>query len=47
VAEIQYGIVHSPWVKCQGVDGWVSIGCDVGFLARGLWNSVVVCGCGL
>ena len=32
VVEIQYGVAHSPCVKCHGVDGWVSIGCDGGFL---------------
>ena len=32
VVEIQYGVVHSPCVKCHGVDGWVSIDCGGGFL---------------
>ena len=31
VVEIHYGVVHSPCVKCYGVDGWVSIGCVGGF----------------
>ena len=26
VVGIQYSVVHSPCVKCHGVDGWVSIG---------------------
>jgi hypothetical protein len=54
VAEIQYGVVHSPCVKCHGVDGWVSIGCvgvsflgGVGVLIRfvlaGCWVAVFVC----
>ncbi len=45
--EIQYGVVHSPYIKCHGMDSWVSIGCDVNFLARGLWGNVMVCGCEL
>ena len=32
VVEAQYGVVHSPCVKCHGYDGWVSIGCVGGFL---------------
>ncbi len=47
VVEIQYGVVHSPFVKCHGVDDWVSIGCVDGFLGRGCWGSLLACGCGL
>jgi hypothetical protein len=47
VVEIQYDVVYSPYIKCHDVDGWVSIGCVVGFLARGWWGSVMVCGYGL
>ena len=51
--EIQYGVVHSPCVKCHGVDDWVSIGCGVGCHVGWCWggNSVCVgrllgdCGC--
>ncbi len=47
MVEIQYGVVHSPCVKCHGMDGLVSIGCDVGFLAQGWRGSVIICDCGL
>ncbi len=45
--EIQDGVVHSPRGKCHCVDGWASIGCDVGFLIRGWWCGVMNCECGL
>ncbi len=36
VVEVQYGVVHSPCVKCYGYDGWVSIGVVGGvFVGRG------------
>jgi hypothetical protein len=38
VVEIQYGVVHSPCVKCHGVDGWVSIGCVGGFVFGRCWG---------
>ena len=37
VVEIQYGVMHSPSVKCHGVDGWVSIGCVGDFLFGWCW----------
>ncbi len=43
VVEIQYGVVHSPCVKCRGVDGWVSIGCVGGFLFGWCWSIYSVC----
>ena len=27
MVEIHYGVVHSPCVKCHGLDGWMSIRC--------------------
>jgi hypothetical protein len=47
VVEIQYDVVHSPYMKCHNVDGLVTIGCGDGFLGRGCRGSVLVCVCGL
>ena len=38
VVEIQYGVVNSPFVKCHGVNGWVSIDCVGGFLVGWCWG---------
>ena len=43
VVEVQYGVVHSPCVKCHGFDGWVSIG-FVGGVFVG-WGRCVESGC--
>jgi hypothetical protein len=43
VMEIQCGVVHSPCVKCHGVDVWVCIGCGVVFLVGWCWGSISVC----
>ncbi len=45
VVEIQYGVAHSPCVKCHGVDGWVSIGCGGGYLVGCCRGSGSVCVC--
>ena len=47
VVEIQYGVVHSPCVRCHDVDGWVSISCGGSFLVGWCWGSVLGCVCRL
>ena len=43
MVEIHYGVVHSPCVKCYGVDDRVSIGCAGGFLVGWSWGINSVC----
>jgi hypothetical protein len=35
--------VYSPYVKCHGVVGWVSIGCGGGFHVGWCWGINSVC----
>ncbi len=42
---IQCGVVHALSIECHGVDGRVSIGYGVGFLARGWWYWCMVLSC--